>query len=174
VPTRELARNNDDLQAVRNSLATISDLSRESLSEIRTFIQSLDTKELTWHAIAAELRSLGNAIIPPHGVRFSIDTKVEEGFGTPTSIVSMSLFRIYKESLANVIKHAKASQVEVSFTVEAGKAVLDVWDNGVGLDGVGTRGRGLPNIKSRAKDMGGSLTVTPDHGTRVHLELPVP
>jgi signal transduction histidine kinase len=43
----ELAQKNDDLQAVRNSLATISELSRESLSEIRSFIQSLDAKELS-------------------------------------------------------------------------------------------------------------------------------
>ena len=170
----ELARKNDDLQAVRNSLATISDLSRESLSEIRSFIQSLDAKELSWQAVAAELRNLGNTIITAHGLQFAIETNVENGSGAPTSMVSMSIFRIYKETLANVIKHAKASQVAVSFAVEAGKAVLDVRDNGIGLNGGRVSGRGLPNMKSRAVDMGGSLSVTSDKGTRVYLELPIP
>ncbi len=171
----ELARNNDDLQAVRNSLATISDLSRESLSEIRSFIQSLDARELSWQAIAAELRYLGNTIIEPHGVRLSIETRIiDERNDNPGSMVSMNLFRIYKESLANVIKHAKASAVDVSFTIEGGRVILDIRDNGIGLDGRRVSGRGLPNMKSRAEDMGGSLAVTSDNGTRVHLELPIP
>ena len=170
----ELARKNDDLKAVRKSLATISDLSRESLSEIRSFIQSLDSKELSWQAIAAELRHLGSAIIEPHGVRLSIDARIDDRNDNPGSTVSMNLFRIYKESLANVIKHAKASAVDVSFTVEGGSVVLDIRDNGIGLDGGRVSGRGLPNMKSRAQDMGGSLAVTSDNGTVVHLELPIP
>ena len=170
----ELARKNDDLQAVRKSLATISDLSRESLSEMRSFIQSHDSKELSWQAIAAELRHLGSAIIEPHGVRLAIETRIDDRNDNPGSAVSMNLFRIYKESLANVIKHAKASAVEVSFAVERGRVVLDIRDNGIGLDNRRVSGRGLPNMKSRAEDMGGSLAVTPDNGTRVHLELPIP
>jgi PAS domain S-box-containing protein len=170
----ELARKNDDLQAVRKSLATISDLSRESLSEMRSFIQSHDSKELSWQAIAAELRHLGSAIIEPHGVRLAIETRIDDRNDSPGSAVSMNLFRIYKESLANVIKHAKASAVEVTFTVERGRVVLDIRDNGIGLDNRRVSGRGLPNMKSRAEDMGGSLAVTPDNGTRVHLELPIP
>jgi PAS domain S-box-containing protein len=170
----ELARKNDDIQAVRKSLATISDLSRESLSEMRSFIQSHDSKELSWQAIAAELRHLGSAIIEPHGVRLAIETRIDDRNDNPGSAVSMNLFRIYKESLANVIKHAKASAVEVSFAVERGRVVLDIRDNGIGLDSRRVSGRGLPNMKSRAEDMGGSLAVTPDNGTRVHLELPIP
>ena len=170
----ELARKNDDLQAVRKSLTTISDLSRESLSEMRSFIQSHDSKELSWQAIAAELRHLGSAIIEPHGVRLAIETRIDDRNDSPGSAISMNLFRIYKESLANVIKHAKASAVEVTFTVERGRVVLDIRDNGIGLDNRRVSGRGLPNMKSRAEDMGGSLAVTPDNGTRVHLELPIP
>ncbi|MEK6744044.1 MAG: PAS domain S-box protein [Nitrospirota bacterium] len=170
----ELARKNDDLQAVRNSLGTISELSRESLSEIRSFIQSLDAKELSWHAIAAEFRSLGNTIIVPHGMAFSLNAQLGKQIGGPSSTVSMNLFRIYKESLANVIKHAKASAVDVSFIVDSGRAILDIRDNGIGLDGSRVSGRGLPNMKSRAGEMGGSLAVTSDNGTRIRVELPIP
>lgn len=170
----ELARKNDDIQEIRNSLATISDLSRESLSEIRSFIQSLDAKELSWQAISAELRSLGNAIVVPHGVAFSLDARIGEMAGGPSSTISMNLFRIYKEALANVIKHAKASAVDVSFTVDNGRVVLDLRDNGIGLDGGRVSGRGLPNMKNRAGEMGGSIAVTSDNGTRVRLELPIP
>ena len=107
-------------------------------------------------------------------LRAAIDTRIDDRNDNPGSTVSMNLFRIYKESLANVIKHAKASAVEVSFSVDEGKVVLDIRDNGIGLDGRRVRGRGLPNMKIRAKEMGGSLAVTTDNGTRVHLALPIP
>jgi PAS domain S-box-containing protein len=170
----ELAQKNDNLREVRKSLATISELSRESLSEIRGFIQSLDARELNWQAVAAELRSMGNMIIVPHGVHFSIDTKVEDLNGSPSSIIAMSLFRIYKESLANVIKHAKAKEVNVFFGVGEGKAVLEVRDNGIGLDGKRGSGRGLQNMKSRAAEIGGSCAILSENGTRVRLEFPLP
>jgi PAS domain S-box-containing protein len=170
----ELAQKQEDLSAVKRSLATIAALSRDSLSEIRSFIQSLDAKELSWQAIAAEFRSLGNTIIVPHGIAFSFDTRFREEAGGPTSSVSMNLFRIYKESLANIIKHAKASSVDVSFSVEGGRVALEVRDNGIGLDGKRASGRGLVNMKNRALEMGGDLVVTTENGTRLRLEFPIP
>ncbi|MHB8843644.1 MAG: PAS domain S-box protein [Nitrospirota bacterium] len=170
----ELAQKNNDLGEVRKSLATISELSRESLSEIRGFIQSLDARELSWQAVAAELRSMGNMIIVPHGIGFSIDTKVGDQSGSPSSIIAMSLFRIYKESLANVIKHAKATKVDVSFGVGEGTAILEIRDNGIGLDGKRGSGRGLLNMKSRSTEISGSLAVLSENGTCVRLEFPLP
>ncbi len=170
----ELAQKSDDITAIKRSLATIADLSRDSLSEIRNFIQSLDTKELSWQAIAAELRSLGNTIIAPHGITFSLDARFGEQAGGPSSTISMNLFRIYKESLANIVKHAGASAVTVAFAVEAGKVLLDVRDNGSGLEGRRGNGRGLLNMKSRAEEIGGTLAVVSDNGTRVRLVFSLP
>jgi len=170
----ELAQKQDGLSVVKRSLSTIADLSQESLSEIRNFIQSLDAKELSWQAIAAEFRSLGNSIVVPHGITFSLDVRFGGETGGPTSSVSMNLFRIYKESLANIIKHAKATAVGVRFSVEGGRVSLEVRDNGVGLDRKRASGRGLVNMKNRALGMGGNLTVTTDKGTRLRLDFPMP
>jgi PAS domain S-box-containing protein len=170
----ELAQKQDELSVVKRSLSTIADLSQESLSEIRNFIQSLDAKELSWQAIGAEFRSLGNSIVVPHGITFSLDVRFGEEIGGPTSSVSMNLFRIYKESLANIIKHAKATAVGVRFSVEGGRVSLEVRDNGVGLDRKRASGRGLANMKNRALGMGGNLTVTTDKGTRLRLDFPMP
>jgi PAS domain S-box-containing protein len=170
----ELARTTDDLAAIKRSLATIAELSRESLSEIRGFIQSLDTKELSWQAIAAEFRYLGSTMIEPHGVRFSITTEVPENGGMPSSAMTMNLFRIYKESLSNIVKHARATEVSVSFTVGGNKLILDVRDNGVGFREKRGKGRGLLNMKTRAAKVGGKLTVTSGKGTHIVAEIPLP
>jgi PAS domain S-box-containing protein len=170
----ELAQKQQDRSAVKRSLSTIADLSRESLSEIRSFIQSLDARELTWQAVAAEFRSIGSTIIEPHGVRFSLVVSVPEGGPAPSSSVAMNLFRIYKESLSNIIKHAKATAVDVRFSVESGQVSLEVRDNGIGLNGKRASGRGLMNMKNRALEMSGDLVVTTDNGTRLRLEFPIP
>lgn len=170
----ELARASSDLESIKRSLATIAELSRESLSEIRGFIQSLDERELNWHAIAAEFRHLGSTIIEPHGIQFAITTSLT-GDGAPSSSIAMSLFRIYKESLANIVKHAKASNVCVSLVQKVGEIVLAIGDNGVGLKETGPKtGRGVPNMKARAEDMGGTFSLETGNGTTITITVPIP
>jgi signal transduction histidine kinase len=62
----------------------------------------------------------------------------------------------------------------VFFGVGEGKAVLEVRDNGIGLDGKRGSGRGLQNMKSRAAEIGGSCAILSENGTRVRLEFPLP
>ncbi len=169
----ELAQKSENIADIRNSLATIADLSRENLLEIRGFIHSLDVRELSWQAVAAELRSLGASIIEPHGIKLSIETSVLEQSTRPGSTVVMNLFRIYKESLSNIVKHAKATSVAVTFKVHDGAVVLDIKDNGVGLGENRGTGRGLLNMQTRADAIGGMLTLNSAGGTRVLLEVPV-
>jgi PAS domain S-box-containing protein len=172
----ELAQKSQSLDEVKRSLKTISELSRESLSEIRSFIQSLDTRELSWQSIAAELRQLGNTIVEGHGITFSITTDVNGVDANPGSTVSMNLFRIYKESLANIVKHSKATAVAVSFAVDTKMVVLNVRDNGEGFGEKRGLGRGLTNMKARAEQIGGRLTISPEpgNGTLINLEIPIP
>ena len=169
----ELAQKKNDLPEIKKSLATIADLSRESLSEIRGFIESLDNKEMDWPTIASEFRYLGNTIIQPHGIKFAIDTHVDDVPGSPDSIVTMNLFRIYKEALANVIKHAQATAVDVSLAASNGRMVLEVRDNGAGISEKRGHGRGLLNMKSRADELRGTLTIACDEGTLIRLEMPL-
>lgn len=172
----ELARKDQDPESVKRSLATIAELSRDSLMEIRGFIQSLDERELTWQIIAAEFRHLGTAIVGAHGIHFSIDVSLPEGGAGPSSSMAMNLYRIYKESLANVVKHAKATEVTVRLTVALTKVILEVRDNGVGLTRTDSpsRGRGLLNMQSRTKELGGTLAMTGEQGTQILAEFPIP
>ncbi len=169
----EIAQTRDDLGEVRRSLATIAGLSRESLSEIRSFLQSLDVKDLTWQAVAAELRHLASTMIEPHDIRFSLTTSLPENGNGPNSMMAMNLFRIYKESLINVVKHSRASEVVARLSLNDGKVVLEVKDNGVGVRAKRGTGRGLLNMQTRAAEMAGKVTVTSKKGTSVLLEIPL-
>ena len=89
--------------------------------------------------------------------------------------VATGLYRILGEALANVLKHARASQVNVALTFEPGWVRLSVDDDGVGAetDGV-SAGYGIQNMRERATELGGTFEISgvTGQGTTVSLALP--
>lgn len=91
---------------------------------------------------------------------------------------TLQMLRIVQESLANVLKHARARTVSVSAVVADGRLAIEVVDDGVGFDAhAPTQGRGLRNMRRRAAESGASLQVGPRPGaagTRVSIERALP
>ena len=170
----ELAQKEPDIEGVKRTLATISRLSREGIGEIRGIMHSLDTKELNWRTMAAELRNQGTNLVEPHNIGFSAETLVDDIQDQPTSLVWVNLFKIYKEALTNVVKHAKARSVAITLKVTADGVLLIVRDDGIGRKVKSPSGRGLSNMGRRAEEIGGRMTLSSENGTQVHVEVPLP
>ncbi len=170
----EIARKTAMNEAVKKPLSTITRLAREGISEIRSFMHSLDTKDTDWHTLIAELRNQGMNMVEPHSISFQMKTAKKNMKSKPGSLLWVNTFRIYKEALTNVIKHSKATAVTVMLEIDEEKLSLAIYDDGIGLDGGRSGGRGLSTMKARAEEMGGSVTITSDGGTRVSLEIPLP
>lgn len=91
---------------------------------------------------------------------------------------TVSLYRITREALHNISKHAAASQVEIRLQQNDLSLTLEISDNGVGLpDHAGSlpATAGLRNMRARAAAIGAVLTLSPAgaSGTRVLVELSV-
>jgi PAS domain S-box-containing protein len=170
----ELAQQMSDIEGVKKKLATISRLSREGISEIRGFMKSLDTQELSWRSLAAELRTQGTSLLEPHAIAFDLESKVHEGAEQPGSLLWVNIFKIYKEALTNVVKHSKAQAVVVQLQVSERGFLLTIQDNGMGAESSGGNGRGLANMKRRAAEVGGAVAVSSGRGTLVCVEIPLP
>ncbi len=170
----ELAQKATDGETVQKTLSTISRLSREGISEIRSFMHSLDSKELNWRTLAVELRNQGTNMVEPHKIKFAIETSVEDMQEQPGSLIWVNMFKIYKEALTNIIKHSKATSANVAFRAGRDGIFLVIEDNGVGVQGGRTGGRGLSHMKTRAGEIGGTIIIAADRGTRVSFELPLP
>ncbi|OGW28000.1 MAG: hypothetical protein A2X56_08665 [Nitrospirae bacterium GWC2_57_13] len=170
----ELAMKKEDLSEIRQALATISSLAQEGVSEIRSFMGSLESKDMTWDSLAADLRSKGMNTLGPHNIQFSMSTSISETVAFPGSLFCLNFFRIYKEALTNVVKHSKAASVDVKLTVEEGKLELLIQDDGRGEQEKAGTGRGIANMKIRAREAGGSLIIDRTKGTVVSLEIPIP
>ncbi len=171
----ELARKASDLDGARSKLSTISYLAREGVTEIRSFMGSIDTRGLNWHMLAAEIRSQGNTLLEPHNIGFSLETAIaDDAAGEPGSLICVNLFKIYKESLTNIIKHARATSAAVLLVVNPRELRLTIADNGIGCEGKACGGRGLANMRRRSAELGGSITLSSGSGTNLELRIPLP
>jgi PAS domain S-box-containing protein len=87
------------------------------------------------------------------------------------------LYRIVQESLNNAIKHACASQIEVSLKIKQDHGVLEITDNGIGIpvNLEGSTGLGLNIMRHRCGLFNGEITINPDghQGTKVCCRFPV-
>ena len=91
---------------------------------------------------------------------------------------SLALFRIIQELLTNVLKHAGASKVTITITLEDGTLALAFTDDGRGVtkeELAHTTSLGLVGIKERLAVFDGQLTIQgdPDKGTCVGIQIPL-
>lgn len=89
-----------------------------------------------------------------------------------------AVFRIFQETLTNVARHSQASAVSVDLGEQEGRMVLQVVDNGRGIDPVEvaqSKSVGLLGMRERAVGLGGDLLVSgaPGQGTTVVLSIPL-
>jgi signal transduction histidine kinase len=88
--------------------------------------------------------------------------------------VQLQLLRVMQEALTNVLRHAEATRVSLRLSKQAGELLLDVRDDGRGIE-PGTRGRGLDDLRTRANSLGGQchIETPPGGGTRVWMRMPL-
>ncbi len=84
-----------------------------------------------------------------------------------------NIFLVLKEALHNVVKHADAARVHITFAWDDG-LMLSIVDDGCGGNGQvqGRGGNGLGNMRRRIEDLGGSFTMEMGSGTSITCRLP--
>jgi PAS domain S-box-containing protein len=157
-------------------LASIAELSRDGVAEIRNIMYGLDKGEMFWQSVVAELRSEGSKLLEPHRIALTVTSYLKDGSPDPSSKICLQLFKIYREAIMNVIKHAKATRVKVDLQIDGDRLVLNVQDNGRGIPEnalIRRSGRGIGNMIRRAEALQGKTTITGDAGTRITIEIPL-
>ncbi len=74
-----------------------------------------------------------------------------------TSTVRRNLLLIVKEALNNIVKHAQATDVSIKSSYDTPYLILQISDNGIGLQSENILGNGLENMQDRIALMGGEI-----------------
>lgn len=165
--------NNGQLPAgLREQTAHIEHHIHLTIRSLRTVINDLRPAALDGGLGHAAQRQLDD-IARLSGLRCELRTAGLDS--QPARAAENALFRLLQEALSNVVRHARASAVEVTLVREACGFRLAVCDDGIGLAaGGGGRGMGLTGMADRVAAAGGRMTLDsrPGQGTAISITLP--
>lgn len=155
-------------RALRNAgneevLNKISFASRDLIDKMSDIVWSLNPGNETVDQLKNRMIAFAAMILSPNGIlsRFDFDDELLNLNLPPEK--RKNLFLIFKEAIHNVVKHANAKNVLVTFKREGHGLVMEISDDGSGFpplkNGNGLGGNGLNNLKSRARDIGGEFSI---------------
>jgi signal transduction histidine kinase len=152
----------------------ISNSANDLLGKMNTIIWTMKSSNDTLESLIAYIRA--------HAIEFFDGTPIDcqvEVMDVPDVEMSgekrRNIFLSVKEALNNIMKHSQASKVKIRVSVDNDKLIIEIADNGVGIDTEQLRrfGNGLNNMKKRMQNIHGDLRVETDAGTILYFELPV-
>jgi signal transduction histidine kinase len=154
------------------------------LDEIRTDVRSVisDVRRLARELRPPTLDSLGlagaigqQAVALGGGSGPSIVVEVADGLPALPAAVEVVAFRIATEAMANAVRHAGAASCVVRLSADRDGLVVEISDDGGGIDPGAASGVGLRSMDERASEVGGEvdLLARPGGGTIVRARLPL-
>jgi signal transduction histidine kinase len=158
-------------------LGRLVGLAKEALLEVRHYIFDLKPLLSGDAGLTSTIQAQVQEFTAVSGL--PVELKIEGEERKVPLAVGSSLYRIAQEALANIYRHAGATQIEARLAFGADSVSLEIRDNGRGFaidpsEGADSSGRGLRNIQQRAAELGGEVEITsaPEKGTTVRVRLP--
>jgi PAS domain S-box-containing protein len=138
----------------------------QALGELRELARGIHPAVLTDRGLEPALENLA--------ARSPVPVKVEVPRDRLPQPVEAAAYFVVSEALANVVKYADASAVEVRIERQNGRVFVDVTDDGIG-GADPKRGTGLRGLADRLSALDGKLEVESPagRGTRVRAEIPM-
>jgi two-component system, NarL family, sensor histidine kinase UhpB len=157
---------------LRADLSQAAETVRENLDDLRRIAQRLRPQELDELGLASALAQfsdrLGEQTGLPIARRFDRDLAV---LGYEEELV---IYRVAQEALTNVVRHAHASQAELSLERAPDRLILRVSDDGRGLGDGRAGSGGIRGMRERAALIGAELSIHPHAGGGTEVALHVP
>ncbi|WP_310528775.1 sensor histidine kinase [Nocardioides sp.] len=148
-----------DPDRARAELVSIQETARQALAEVRSTVGGLRAANLEAELAAAPL------VLADAGIETSLTGTVADTDPRHRALLAWVL----RESVTNVVRHARATQVDV----ELRSTGLVVADDGAGFAATGGHeGNGLRGMRERVSAAGGTLQISGGPGTRLEVVLP--
>lgn len=165
-----------DPSKVKEELEQLKSVARSNLENIRKIIFALRPMDLDDLGLVPAVKRYLSEF--EKASQLEVSFKFMGSERRYSSALEVAVFRIIQESLNNVVKHAKASRVEVILETQPGSIGAIVRDDGTGFlveGGVSENSFGLRGMKERTSLLKGELHISsaPGEGTEVFVKIPV-
>src|SRR5690606_10460544 len=128
-------------------------------------------------SLETQINLLADSALPDNRYRKTIE--IDNGALRQVNIdTRIALLRIIQEAITNIIKHAKATAVDILIYAETDSLVLTIKDDGKGSDGMKLNDSkskmGLQSIRRRVQYLNGDMTLHSDtNGTEIIVSIPL-
>jgi signal transduction histidine kinase len=169
------ARFDEDRNGARAALEQVRSAARDAATEMDAMLDQLQAAPLSTAGLVEALKKQSEAL----RFRTGADVQMRIGELPPNEALfpgtQQAIFRVAQEALSNVARHARAQHVCVTLDVERHRLRLAITDDGAGFERMdGSTGMGTQNMHARARELGGTVSVssTRNGGTAVTLLVP--
>lgn len=175
----EEMRNTADPE-LKEALGDVKQHIQNVLQDLRATAKELRPPTIFNFGLENAIRSHANDVVEKHP-NLNIRLSLAHDRQILPEKVRLALFRIFQQSLANVIRHAKATEVNVRFSFDAEEAHLEITDNGKGfevppnwIEFVRQGHYGLAGAAERANTLGGTFRVQSKPGNSTTIRVTIP
>lgn len=170
----ELARKQkNDPEKAERVIGQISEIAGNVVDEMSEIIWAMNPKNDLLDRFAAYIREYASTYLETSQIEVHFHFPAEIPAVAMSAELRRNLFLTVKEALHNIVKHARATEVDISLKVENQKLEIILKDNGQGFepDHISNKGNGLQNMPKRLAECNGSyhLVSSPGKGTEIRL-----
>lgn len=162
-----------DPKQVIDPLDYVLQLAEAGLAEMRALIFELRPESLAQEGLVVAIEKQAAALRARHQMDVQTHLPPEPELALDSKEV---LYRITQEALHNVVKHARATQVNIRLNQQEEMVALTIEDNGQGFDSEGEfpGHLGLKSMQERTLYLGGRVIIdsAPGQGTRIAAQIP--
>lgn len=173
---------NGDGSELHNQIESISDASREMLHSLDEIVWAVNPQNDTLEHVVSYIGHYAQEFFQETGIECKVNISGEVPAYPLSSQMRHNLLLAVHEAFTNVLKHSRATQVDVFIAHNAFTFEIAIADNGNGFNpsalppgSNGVAGDGLRNMKQRLADIGGrcSINSEPGHGVTIQFLLPL-
>ncbi len=153
-------------------LEKITNNSEESVGLMRDTVWAINPNNDTLEKLFGRMQNFSTEVLSAKDIALTFDNQTINAKVNLSMEQRRNVYLVFKESINNIVKHAKASKVSVLITAEKNAITIYIKDNGIGFDTSEVyEGNGLESFKTRSKeeDLIVSLNSVKGEGTELVL-----
>lgn len=169
---KKLPEDNLDLRQRAQSIVGLID---ETITSVQGIAMELRPPILDAFGLCEAIAWQADEYKKRYGIQFNLNCLQEQM--NLNKDLEIALFRIFQESVTNIVRHSEASQVDIEMFLKGGQLVMKIHDNGIGIqeDKVkDSNSIGLIGIRERVRSWSGEVQFSGVSGKGTTVEILIP
>lgn len=161
----------------RECIEQVTEKTRHMVAKLEEIVWAMNPEHDSLGALVDYFTFFGDRFLGLAGIRLVVESSKDATDLAVEARMRHQLFLVFREALANVVRHADAGEVRLHVEVDDRELRVEVADDGRGLavaDPTAAGHEGIANMRRRVDKLGGQFAIAgePGRGTRVRFSVP--